>query len=434
MTQTIVNLGTGGAALNGQNGSTTSADSNDALFLDWTGENYAYTPIQGASSNRLTVPDAAPLKITGDLDVRVRVALDDWTPASGGNLASKFGGSGNRSWSFTMQDSGIPRILFTTDGSTLLTANATVAPTVTDGDALWMRFTLDVDNGASGRDIKFFTSDDGSTWTPLGATVTQAGTVSIYDSTAQVALMGRDDTGAASAGKIYRAQILDGIDGTTVLDVVTSVISSGSATSFTALTGQTVTINRSTSGRKAVAVVSPCWLFGTDDEMRVPNNDLLNFDVSDSFTVVAVHRPWNTQGTNDTLIAKKADTTNTTQGYSLSGGSTTALQGQAQIGDGTAGITAVSGSRTSGQLTISAAVRNVTTDNVTVYLNGTAGTAVTDTTTGSLSNAEVLRIARLSGAGTEYADMELLAVAVFRRALTETEISRITAYYQARLS
>jgi hypothetical protein len=434
MTQTIVNLGTGGAALNGQNGSTTSADSNDALFLDWTGENYAYTPIQGASSNRLTVPDAAPLKITGDLDVRVRVALDDWTPASGGNLASKFGGSGNRSWSFTMQDSGIPRILFTTDGSTLLTANATVAPTVTDGDALWMRFTLDVDNGASGRDIKFFTSDDGSTWTPLGATVTQAGTVSIYDSTAQVALMGRDDTGAASAGKIYRAQILDGIDGTTVLDVVTSVISSGSATSFTALTGQTVTINRSASGRKAVAVVSPCWLFGTDDEMRVPNNDLLNFDVSDSFTVVAVHRPWNTQGTNDTLIAKKADTTNTTQGYSLSGGSTTALQGQAQIGDGTAGITAVSGSRTSGQLTISAAVRNVTTDNVTVYLNGTAGTAVTDTTTGSLSNAEVLRIARLSGAGTEYADMELLAVAVFRRALTETEISRITAYYQARLS
>jgi len=69
-----------------------------------------------------------------------------------------------------------------------------------------------------------------------------------------------------------------------------------------------------------------------------------------------------------------------------------------------------------------------------VYLNGTAGTEVTDTTTGSLSNAEVLRIARLAGAGTEYADMELLAVAVFRRVLSAAEISAITAYYQARLS
>jgi hypothetical protein len=105
-----------------------------------------------------------------------------------------------------------------------------------------------------------------------------------------------------------------------------------------------------------------------------------------------------------------------------------------QAGDGANGASATGPARTSGALTITAGVRNVVTDTLTTYMNGTAGTAVTDTTTGSLANAEAVRIGRLSGAGTGYADMELLAVAVFRRALTASEVSAITSYYQARLS
>ena len=97
-----------------------------------------------------------------------------------------------------------------------------------------------------------------------------------------------------SQARFYRAQVLDGIDGTTVLDVDTSVVTSGSDTSFPALTGQTVTINRSTSGRKAVAVTHPLWLFGTDDYMEVADNDLIDFGASDSFTVLAVVRQWAT--------------------------------------------------------------------------------------------------------------------------------------------
>jgi hypothetical protein len=430
MTQTIINLGTGGAVLNGQNGSTTSADSNDALFLDWTGLDYVYLP--GVASNFLSVPDEAALDITGDIDIRAYVALDDWTPAAQQPLVNKAIGASQFSYLFWVTTTGALQFFFTQDGSTTLTRTSTATLTVVDGQDLWVRVTVDVNNGASGHDVKFFSSLDGSTWTQLGATVTTAGVVSIFAGTSSLFIGTYVSNNLA--GKVYRAQILNGIGGTTVLDVDTSVITSGSATSFTALTGQTVTVSRSTSGRKTVAVVSPVWLFGTDDYMEVADSALLDFGASDSFTVLAVHRPWATQGTNDTLIAKKANATNTTQGYSLSGGSSTALQGQAQIGDGTAGITAVSGSRTSGQLTITAAVRNVSADNLIVYLNDTAGTAITDTTTGSLSNAEVFRVARLSGAGTEYADMELVAVSVFRRALTATEIAQITAYYQARLS
>jgi hypothetical protein len=436
MTQTIINLGTGGVALNGQNGSTAGADSNDALFLDWPGDNagnYVYLP--GVAGNFMSVPDENALDITGDIDIRVRVALDDWTPSAVQTLVAKYSAA-SLGYLLDVNTNGTLRLLTSSDGTNVsINSSSTVATGITDGTVKWVRVTLDVDNGASGRDVRFFLSDDGTTWTQLGSTVTTAGTTSIFANDRAVHVGTRSDgTSNPAAGKFYRAQVLNGIGGTTVLDIDTSVISSGSATSFTALTGQTVTVARSTSGGKSVAVVSPVWLLGTDDYMEVADNALLDFAAGDSFTLVAVHRPWATQGTNDTLIAKKANTTNTTQGYNLSGGSSTALQGQAQIGDGTAGITAVSGSRTSGALMVTSAVRNVTADTLTVYLNKTAGTAITDITTGSLSNAEAWRIARLSGAGTEYADMELISVAVFRRALTAAEISQLVDYYQARLS
>jgi hypothetical protein len=429
--QAVTNLGWGGTALNAQLGSAGTADSNDPRYLDWDGENYVYLP--GVASNFLSVPDEAALDITGDIDIRAQVALDDWTPSATQLILSKLNNTGDqRSYTVNIRTTGVVRLSWSTDGAGTVNADSTVAPTVADGAALWVRATLDVDNGASGYDVKFFTSSDGVTWTQLGTTVTGVGVTSIFASTTAVRL-GQDFGSTVMAGKVHRAQILNGIGGTPVLDVDCSQIGAGSATSFTALTGQTVTVNRSTSGRKAVAVTHPVWLLGTDDYLEVADNGLIDFGATDSFTALVVHRPWGTQGTNDTLIAKKANTTNTTAGWSLSGGSSTALQGQGQVGDGSAGITAVSGSRTAGAVSLVAAVRNVATDDVIVYLNGTAGSAVTDTTTATLANAEVMRVGRLSGAGTEYADMEFVAGALWRRALTSSELTTITSYYQGRV-
>jgi hypothetical protein len=435
MTQTIINLGTGGAALNGQNGSTAGADSNDALFLDWAGDNYVY--LSGVADNALQVPDANALDITGDIDIRVRVALDSATSAGFGRLISKREVSTNISYDLDYGPTGVLTLTFSTNGTTGVERQSTAAlPVTVVGNAIWIRATLDVDNGASGHDVKFFTSTDAVTWNQLGSTVTTAGVVSIFSGAANLTI-GSLGTGFTTAGKFYRAQIFDGIEengGTKVLDVDTSVITAGNATSFTALTGQTVTINRSTSGRKSVAVVSPVWLFGTDDYMEVADNALLDFDASDSFTIVAAYRAWATLATNVARVAKKANTTAATQGWLLGSDGTTATLPRLQAGDGVNGASATGPARTSGALTITAGVRNVATDTLTTYLNSTAGTAVTDTTTGSLANAEVVRIGRLSGAGTGYADMELIAVAVFRRALSAAEISAVTSYYQARLS
>ena len=265
--QTVDNLGWTGSLLPTTLGSSTAADSNDPAFLDWTGTNYVYLP--GVATSFLSVPNDSPVQITGDIDVRQWVALDDWTPSSENEVGSKTGGPGNRGWIFQVTTTGALRITYSADGTTLLTRTSTATISAADGSNLWVRFTLDVDNGAGGNDVKFFTSTDGTNWTQLGATVTNAGTTSIFNTTAVV----RDNGGSTSkAGKLYRFQIFASIDGTDKrLDIDTSVITSGAATSFFALSGQTVTINRSTSGRKTVAVVHPCWLFGTDDYMEVNN-------------------------------------------------------------------------------------------------------------------------------------------------------------------
>lgn len=433
-TQEIVNRGTGGAALNAMVGSTTGVDSNDPTFLPYTGTPYVYLP--GVAGNYLSVPDAASLDIVGDIDIRVKVALDDWTPPSSTNvLINSYDYGGQARWAFRVLVTGTLQFEWFNSSVVNTTKVSSVVTGLTDGSAKWLRATLDVDNGASGSDVKFWMSDDGVAWSQLGTTQTTAGTTNVRETAGSV-IVGGENAGATTppSGKFYRAQVYAGLDGTDKrLDIDTSILTSGAATSFTAATGQTVTINRSTSGRKSVAVVAPCWLFGIDDYMEVADNDLLDFGASDSFTVLVAHRSWATFGTNDALLAKKADTTEATAGWALTAGSSTAAQGQLQAGDGTAGATAVSGSRTSGALTVVAGVRNVAADTLTVYLNGTAGTPVTDASTGSLANAGVMRVGRLSGAGTEYADTTLHATAVWRRVLTAAEIAALATCFVSRV-
>ena len=269
--QAIKNLGWGGSALDATAGSTTAADSNDPQYLAWYGINYVYLP--GTVNDYLSIPDASSLDLIGDIDLRAQLSMDDWTPTTEAGLVSKWTSVGNqRAYGLALATNGTLLLYWSSNGTASTSVASTVATGITDGVTKWVRVTLDVDNGASGNDVKFFTSDDGATWTQLGSTVTTAGIASIYSSTA-TANVGAFTPASSGplAAKIYRAQILNGIDGVPVLDVDTSVVSTGAATSFTALTGQTVTINRSTSGRKTTCVTHPVWLFGTDDYMEVNN-------------------------------------------------------------------------------------------------------------------------------------------------------------------
>ncbi len=165
-------------------------------------------------------PDSANLSITGDIDIRIDVAAADWGAVQSG-LCNKFVAGGNqRSWSLAKKPDGIFSFSWSADGSTTITKVSTAAITPpAAGGRLALRVTLDVDNGAAGNDVKFYTSDTiAGTWTQLGTTVTTAGTTSIFDSTAPVQF-GRANAGIGLVGKIYAFKLFQGIAGTLRADV-----------------------------------------------------------------------------------------------------------------------------------------------------------------------------------------------------------------------
>jgi hypothetical protein len=172
------------------------------------------------------------------------------------------------------------------------------------------------------------------------------------------------------------------------------------------------------------------WLLGTDDYFEVADNDLLDFGPTESFTVVAIYRNWSTIITQHTYVSKKQDTSASTVGWMLYG-NPGLPNASSMIGDGTDrpyvdGVTAGA----AGTAVMSVAIRNTQTDQLIAYTRvGSAAAPTTDSTTTSIANNLAMRIGRRAGSGTGYADMELLAAMVFRRALSAAELSAIAAYY-----
>lgn len=186
---------------------------------NWRPENEVRTVrLTGVSGRFVSTPDSVGLSITGDIDVRVHITADDYTPFSTTNLLAKHVTTGNqRSYRLLLTPAQLLEFRWSPDGITEIIKASTVGFTTSNGVNKHLRATLDVNNGAAGNDVKFFTSDDGFTWTQLGATVTTAGVTSIFDSTSPVEL-GSSQNGltALFTGNIFAAEIRNGIDGTVV--------------------------------------------------------------------------------------------------------------------------------------------------------------------------------------------------------------------------
>lgn len=152
---------------------------------------------------------------TGDLDVRLRLGPSNWVPGALRVPICRWNSTGNqRGWWFGLNSTGLLCLTWTTDG----TAGTQVQKfsTVVNGlsGVQWIRATLDVDNGASGNDLKFYTSPDGVTWTQLGATVTTAGVTSVFASTAPYQIGSLDSSfGSTFVGDMYWIEVRDGIGG-----------------------------------------------------------------------------------------------------------------------------------------------------------------------------------------------------------------------------
>lgn len=183
----------------------------------------------------LSTPDTAALSITGDIDVRIDLQADDWQGGGvGGTIIHKWTTTSNqRSWALYIGSDGLPIWFWSADGST--TSSATGTAMIPRGPKRQViRVTHDVNNGSSGNDVTFYVADadniDNGPWTQIGDAVVGAGTTSIYNSTASVAIGDTSSGGGRVAFRAFASRIISGIGGTARSTLDLTALTDGATT------------------------------------------------------------------------------------------------------------------------------------------------------------------------------------------------------------
>ncbi|MFI7315138.1 hypothetical protein [Streptomyces hygroscopicus] len=197
--------------------------------------------LDGATSGTVSTPDAAPLDIVGDIDLRAEVEID-WTAAVNQVLIGKWAGPDQRSYALRVYDQQI-WLSWSETGANGPTA-AVPIPTLPDHAAV--RATLDVDNGAGGRTVTFYWAPTlAGPWTQIGDPVVQATPTRIYSGPAPL-LVGAPDPATNPprvpfTGSGYRFEVRSGINGTMVAAPDFTVLAPGT-TGFVDAVGHTWTL------------------------------------------------------------------------------------------------------------------------------------------------------------------------------------------------
>jgi hypothetical protein len=417
----------------------TGNDTNDTKWLDFVpGGNSAYPNKEkgwwapGTLNNYAWVPDAAEFDIVGDLVLDADVALENWLTPSNSCLIGKWGVAGQRSYQLVVNTTGFLVLNWSPDGTTLVTATSTIPVGTINGQRMGVRASLDVSNGSSVWEVKFYTSRDYVNWSPLGASVLGAVPTSIFVST-QVVEIGSQQTGSANyaTGRFFRAEIWNALPlgsnpptPNRVLRVDFESAVEPFAT-FAAMGGQVVTLSRNPNGRKAVIVDRPMFVIGTDDYMECADHAQFDFAAANAFSVALALRGFNlTSALEQVFAAKSAGLA--AQGWKLYKNSAGGANNTAfNIHDGVVGSYSGSKSSIDGTMLEVVGVRDTTLDKQRIFWDKVAGADGTDSTTATLANAEAVRIGRYSGAVTNYGEFELVGAAIWRKALTQAEVTAL---------
>ena len=225
------------------------------------GAEVTYLRCTGGAGSRAYVADTAALDLTSQLELVVRVAADDWSPASvSQGLAGKWNATGNqRSYMLRINTDGTLLLWLSSDGTTTNQYLSSVAPFwqygLPQGYLGWVKVTWRSSDGL----IQFFTGledgtgDEPTNWAQLGSDRTGI-TTNLYNSTAPFEMGNRNDGAGTDGlvGDLYRVILRSTIGGSAVVDADFTVQRAG-VTSFTESTGKTVTIT------SPAAIVDDTW-------------------------------------------------------------------------------------------------------------------------------------------------------------------------------
>lgn len=250
---------------NGDQTDTTTAWTINGSAWSWEGASFNGKPqmaldLPGTAGNYASTPDTAGNSVTGDIDIRAKVTMDDWTPTGSAALVAKALGAGDqRSYRFGVTATGLLSLNLSQAGTTETAAVSTVATGSTDGTTRWVRATW----RNSDDQVQFFTSDDGSTWIQLGANASIAVT-GIFDSTAGLEIGARNG-GATEplAGLVHYAEVRNGINGPIVARFDPSAVARTAARLPATLTQPGGSPNLLTPNQASIETDATGWAAGT---------------------------------------------------------------------------------------------------------------------------------------------------------------------------
>ncbi|GGV80505.1 hypothetical protein [Streptomyces thermoviolaceus] len=197
----------------------------------------SYLQLDGDPANYASTPDTAALDITGDLDLRWEGEADWYAPTEQA-LIGKWG-SATSAWAYalTVQNGSLCALFRTASAGAWV--YHWVLPALPRHAAL--RATLDADNGTGGRTVRWYwaPSLDGP-WT-LISEYTDSGAVTLATTTSPLSIA-PTWTATPFAGRCYRAEVRNGIDGPVVAAPDFTAQAAGT-TSFTDRAGRVWTLS-----------------------------------------------------------------------------------------------------------------------------------------------------------------------------------------------
>lgn len=163
------NLGTGGSGFNldtvaGTAANLTQLDSGVALLT-------------GTAGDKFTAPDRAGQRGTGDMSLIYRLRATDYTPGAddlliiSGDVAT----TATTNYSLTIDTTGV-LIFSRPTGATARLFTSSAAPTISNGEEIFLQINFDQNNGAAQSQVNFSTSTDGVDFSALGSAQTNANT------------------------------------------------------------------------------------------------------------------------------------------------------------------------------------------------------------------------------------------------------------------